>query len=315
VAIKSFEMGNLAGLRSLGYVPDPHRVPAMTPGPAIYVVQDDGVSLFAAAMPMITAAAHNTPNAGDITITGVGMANTERNDTVVDIIDPATGVKISLPQQLITSTIADSVPLTGTFSVTNGSAVVTASLSQAGLLLAGNKVVFAQQPNVLYEVSTVVTTTVTLTAPYTGISNPLTTAKHPITQGVVTPTSIVIPSDLLVPTGSTTSMGAAAGVLVALRYTSLANGNYGGSLTVASVTDAGVATITGLARMNAYSVGKKLTLSGGAVAGNNGTFWITVVVSPTSVKIQNLYADATDGNNAAASFLWSESAPVVFITT
>lgn len=314
VAIKSFEIGNLAGYLSLAYVPDPHRVPAMTPGPAITVVQDDGVSLFTAPMPMITAAVHNVPAAGDITITGVGMANTERNDTVVDITDPATGVTIRLPQQLITSTIADSVPLTGTFGVSNGSATVGTSLNQTGLLLPGNRIVFGQQPNVLYEVSTVAAASITLTAPYTGISNPLTTAKHPITQGVVTPTSIVIPADLLVPVGSTTSMGAAAGALVKLTYTSLANNNYGTAVTVASNVN-GLVTLTGLARMNAYSVGKKLTLSGGAKAGNNGTFFITSLLSPTSVTIQNLYGDATDANNGLAAFVWSESAPVVFITT
>lgn len=242
VAIKSFEVGNLAGLRSLTYVPDPHRVPAMTPGPAISVVQDDGVSLFAAAMPMITAAVHNVPAAGDLTITGVGMANTERDETVVDVMDPVTGVKIRLTQKLIRSTL------------TGG------------------------------------------------------------TQGVVTPTSIVIPKSLLIPVGSTTSLCAAAGAYVSLQYTSFANNNYGNSLTVASVTN-GVATLTGLARMNANSVGKKLTLSGGAVAGNNGTFFIASVLSPTSVTIQNIYADATDGNNGLAAFVWNETIPVVFIAT
>jgi hypothetical protein len=319
VAIKSFQVGDLAGFRSLTYVPDPRALPAIAAGPAIEVVQDDGVTAFsalgAAAMPMITAAVHNVPNAGDITITGVGMAYTERDNTTVDVVDATTGAKVRLTQSLITSTIADAVLLTGTFNVVNGSAAVLTSLNQVGLLLPGNSVVFGAQPNVIYDVSTVTATTVTLTAPYTGISNPLSTAKTPITQGVVTPTSIVIPSDLLVPVGSTTSLGAAAGALVSLQFTSYDNGNYGTAVTVASVTDAGVATLTGLARMTTYSVGKRLTLSGGASPGNNGTFFIVARVSATSVKIQNINADAADANNGAAGFIWNEVPPVVFVTT
>lgn len=317
VAVKSYQVGTLAGYLSLGYVPDPHRMPAQAAGPAITVVQDDGVTLFSALsvadMPMITNAQANTPNPGDITITGVGMAYTERNETVVDVTDPVTMTKVSLPQKLITSTISDSVLLTGTFSVSNGSDTVGTSLNQTGLLLPGNSIVFSSQPNVLYDVSVVAAASITLTAPYTGIDNPLTLAKTPITQGVVTPVSIVIPSDLLVPVGSTTSLGAAAGALVALRFTQFANGNYGDSLTVASVVS-GLVTLTGLAHMTPYSVGQLITISGGAVAGNNGTFRIVSYLSATSVTYMNIYGDATDANNGAASFVWNEIPPVVFVT-
>ena len=237
VVVKSFEIGNLAGYLSASYVPDPHRMPAMTAGPAITVVQDDGTTLFTAPLPRISGAVHNTPNAGDITITGVGLAHTERDLTVVEVLDPVTGQKYVLNQALIRQTL------------TGG------------------------------------------------------------TQGVVTPTSIVIPKSLI---GGAAGLGAAAGSHVMVRYTSLANTDYGVSANITAASG-GLMTLTGLTYMNSTMVGNKLTVSGAAVAGNNGTFFIDSYVSAASVVVRNPNGYGPDGNNGAIR--WSVPAPVVFVTT
>lgn len=239
VAIKSFELGNLAGYLSAEYVPDPHRVPAMTAGPAITVVADDGTTLFTAPLPRISGAVHDTPNAGDITITGVGLANTERDLTVVEVIDPATGSKYLLDQKVIRTTL------------TGG------------------------------------------------------------TQGVVSPTSIVIPKSLI---GGAAGFGSAAGYRVSVRYTSLANIDYGTSANITAVS-AGLMTLTGLTYMNTAMVGNKVRIAGAATAGNNGTFFIDSYVSAASVIVRNpnLTAYGPDGNNG--SIRWSVPAPVYFVTT
>lgn len=74
VAKKSFLFGNLAGFRSASFNPDPRKFP--TPpanGAAITVVQDDGVTPFAVAQPVIAVADKDTPLAGDLRITGTGL--------------------------------------------------------------------------------------------------------------------------------------------------------------------------------------------------------------------------------------------------
>jgi len=317
VAIQSFQVGNLAGYLLASFNPDPHRVPAITAGPAIQVVQNDGHTAFTAALPMITAAVHNSPATGDITITGVGLGTTEfPNDTVVLVTAASsttgTGAPkfVKLTQKQITSVIADGVAMTGTYNVTQGSASVPTSTSQSGLILPGNSIVFASQPKVVYDVSTVTTTTVTLTAPYTGPTTLYTTAKVPVTQGVVSPTSIVIPADLLTPTG-----GVALGVVgstVEVKNQSFANTNYGTAATISSITG-GVVTLTGLAHQVATQVGSYITISGAATAANNGTFKILSYVSATSITIANINGVAGDANNG--SIIWSEPPPVAFVVT
>lgn len=74
VAIKSFQVGTLAGYKSASFNPDPNRLPPLTPSAAIAVLADDGVTAFSAPVPNITNAQFNTPVAGAVTITGVGMA-------------------------------------------------------------------------------------------------------------------------------------------------------------------------------------------------------------------------------------------------
>ena len=319
VAVQSFQVGNLSKFLELSWNPNPRLLPAITSGPAIQVVEDDGVTAFSssasAPLPMITGAVHNSPNTGDITITGVGLGNVESFDYTVVTVTAAAGTngsapaKVRLTQKQITSAITDGVALTGTFNVTNGSATVLASVSQAGLLLPGNSIVFASQPTKVYTVSTVVTTTVTLTSNYTGISNSLTIADTPVTNGVVTATSIVIPAVLL-----KTVLGVALGVAgstVEVKFESFANSNYGTTASVGAPSASGVSVLTGLLYQNAALVGSYITLSGAAAAGNNGRFQIVAYNSATSVSILNYNAVA----DVTGTIVWSEPAPVAFVVT
>lgn len=319
VALQSFQVGNLSKFRSLTWTPDSRRLPVITAGPAIEVVEDDGVTAFTSAanapLPMITAAAHNTPATGDITITGVGLGNVEAFSETVVVVTAAAGTngtppeKIRLTQKQITSTITDGVALTGTFNVTNGSATVTTSIDHSAGLHPGNSIVFASQPNTVYTVSTVVTTTVTLTSVYTGISNSLTIADTPVTQGVVSATSIVIPAVLL-KTALKTALGV-AGSTVEVKFESFANSNYGTTAKVGAPSAAGVSAITNILYQNAALVGSYITLSGAAAAANNGTFPIVGYTSATAISILNYNAVA----DATGNIVWSEPAPVAFVVT
>lgn len=66
-------------------------------------------------------------------------------------------------------------------------------------------------------------------------------------------------------------------------------------------------TITGLTGMTANSVGRFLTFTGAASAGNNGTFIIASFISASSVTITNSAGVAGDVNNGAIS--WVERQP------
>lgn len=63
------------------------------------------------------------------------------------------------------------VELSGTFSVSNGSSLVTTSSSQVGILSNGSIVAFNAQPGVLYTVTSVSSGAITLNNNYTGSSN------------------------------------------------------------------------------------------------------------------------------------------------
>jgi len=267
VAIQSFQVGNLSQYLLPTWNPDPRHGTTVSPGfpanlpypngPAIQVVQNDGTTPFAsdalAALPMITAAVHNTPNAGDITITGVGLGNVEFfNSTTIVVRAAASTVALG---------------------------------AQAGL--GGVPFVRLQQGQIIK-------------------------TKTGGTQGVVSATSIVIPASLL-----TTVSGQALGVAgstVEVRYTTLANTNYGSAASV-SAWAGNVSTLTGLTNQLSITPGDgySITISGAASAGNNGTFEILSVVSATSVTIANIYGVAGDANNGA--LVWSEPAPVSFVVT
>lgn len=98
--IDSFLVGQIAALLSADFNPDPRRKPALTDGPAIEVVQDDGVTPFAATLPTITSATLDSPSAGDITIAGTGLGDAERLETVVKV---AGAVNKVLQQKIITT--------------------------------------------------------------------------------------------------------------------------------------------------------------------------------------------------------------------
>jgi len=72
---------------------------------------------------------------------------------------------------------------------------------------------------------------------------------------------------------------------------------------------AGRARITGLSGVDASWVGVNITFAGAASAGNNGSFAVAQVNSPTSIDITNAGAVVNDGNNGAAGFNWTISLP------
>lgn len=124
VAIKSFLVGNLSKFLSSSYVPDPSRMPAMTAGAAIEIVADDGVTPFTSPSTAISGAASDSPNAGDVTITGTGLGNSEHNATKVKFTDVSTGAVIVLDQAKLAATLSGGTQ--GSVSAT--SIVVPASL-------------------------------------------------------------------------------------------------------------------------------------------------------------------------------------------
>jgi hypothetical protein len=86
VAVKCYQVGYIADLRSANFNPDPNRLPAIVNGPAVTVVQDDGNTAFSASalapVPNITNAQLNVPVAGAVTITGVGLGDAENIGSV-----------------------------------------------------------------------------------------------------------------------------------------------------------------------------------------------------------------------------------------
>lgn len=83
--IDSFLTGQLAELLNANFNPDPRRLPALTSGAAVAVVQDDGVTAYAPTLPTVSSATLNSPSTGDITIAGTGLGNPERLETTVKV--------------------------------------------------------------------------------------------------------------------------------------------------------------------------------------------------------------------------------------
>jgi hypothetical protein len=255
-AIQSFQIGMMSKFLESTYNPDPTLLPPLAYGPAITVVTNNGSTLFTAPLPIITAAVHNSPNPGDITITGADLGNSEfytATTVIITGVSPGPGLAaptIALNQKVIAHTLSGG------------------------------------------------------------------------TQGSVGPTSIVIPASLLTysPGGSpfppSSNPGVALGVAgstVEVRFTTLANGNYGTAATLASFAPPFV-TVTGLANMTAASVGGQLSVTGAANrAANDGTFLITSYVSASSVVILNPGALVPDANSGA--LIWAQVGKVPFTVT
>lgn len=125
-AIKSFLVGDLSALLSASWNPDPNRIPAIVSGAAIEVVEDDGSTAFSVTGPTILNAQFNVPGAGDVTITGTGLASAGAPNAEVE----ATKVKFytDKPESLQQYFIVDA---SGT--VTETSIVIPASLVPAGV--------------------------------------------------------------------------------------------------------------------------------------------------------------------------------------
>ena len=124
--IKSVLVGDLHGLLSASWNPDPNRIPVIDSGAAIAVVEDDGSTLFAVTGPTILNAEFNVPGAGDVTITGTGLASAGAPNAEVE----ATKVKFyaDKPESVQQYYIVDA---NGT--VTSTSIVILAALVPAGV--------------------------------------------------------------------------------------------------------------------------------------------------------------------------------------
>lgn len=138
VAIKSFQVGMISGFLDPTYNPDPSRMPPLTPGAAIEVVQDDGVTPFAAPLTVVSGAVHDSPNAGDITITGtnLGYPDPEIDATVVRVTSADGATYKKLYQGIIRRTLTGGTQ----GSVAPTTIVIPASLL-AGLGVVGSKVI------------------------------------------------------------------------------------------------------------------------------------------------------------------------------
>jgi len=81
VAVKCYQVGYLADLRSANFTPDPSRMPPLALSAAVTVVQDDGFTAFSASalapVPNITNAQLGVPAPGWVRISGAGLGNAE----------------------------------------------------------------------------------------------------------------------------------------------------------------------------------------------------------------------------------------------
>ena len=156
------------------------------------------------------------------------------------------------------------------------------------------------------------------------------------TQGVVSPTSIVIPASLLTysPPGNpfppvAPAAGVALGVvgsIVEVEFTTLSATVSGTTASIASAVPGPsfinstntlskqvTVTMTGLAGVSAKSVGESIIVMGASAPGNNGSFVIQSVVSPSSVTFYNSNAVAPDANNA--HIYWSIPGGTSYVVT
>lgn len=142
IAIKSYQVGNLAGLRSSSFNPDPSRLPALSSSAAISVVQDDGVTAFSstsyAGGPVISGAVFS---GGNLTITGTGLGNSELiNGVKVKSTNLTTGVVMSVNQRTFVAAGGSVSPTSIVVPMTllTGAAVAGCKVQVKFLTLASN---------------------------------------------------------------------------------------------------------------------------------------------------------------------------------
>ena len=132
----SVRVGMISGYLSDEYNPDPHRLPALTAGPAITIVEDDGTTEYEADSIEITAADVDTPNTGDLTITGTALGNTEYNATAVRLYSADGSRTVKLSQQVIQSTT-----YAGTEGLVSDTSIVLPASLLMGLGVSGSTVI------------------------------------------------------------------------------------------------------------------------------------------------------------------------------
>jgi len=130
--IKSFQVGMLSGYRSLAYNPDPSRVPALTPGAAVSIVQDNGTTAYDVPLTSITSAA---ATAGDLTILGFNLGDPEYQATVVRVYSADGSRSVQIHQKKIQTPIAGA-----TLGVISPTSIVIPAPLLNGLGVAGSKV-------------------------------------------------------------------------------------------------------------------------------------------------------------------------------
>jgi hypothetical protein len=223
--------------------------------------------------------------------------------------------------------VSNLVTLSGTFLVANGSASVTASVSQNGLLFPGDNVSFDDGTalGVTYTVLTVAGTAITLTSTYGGTSGTYTaeavslplygtfavTHESNVVTASTSQTGVLSAGDTIVfatrPLVQYTIFSITGGTTITLTtdYTGTTN-----SATTAVMTPTPYALAIG-GLTGTAPTGSLLLLALAGEAGNNGVFTVSSSASGTAVVSDpnGYYPDSNSGNIAWTSFN-SGSAPV-----
>lgn len=133
--LQSYLVGHIAGFRAANFNPDRSRRPAFANGPAVAVLKDDGVTAYTLPGVNITAAVHDSPATGDLTITGTLLGTPERKDTIVRVTNAAGNKFVRLEQHLFT------LPIPGqTQGKVSATSIVIPRVLLSGLGVAGSKV-------------------------------------------------------------------------------------------------------------------------------------------------------------------------------
>ncbi len=97
VAIDSYLVGMISEYRNAAFNPDSRS--GLPSAAAISVVADDGVTPFAAGLPVLSVADLNTPSTGALTLTGTGLGGFDNKETKIRVAGP--GINKTLHQKAI----------------------------------------------------------------------------------------------------------------------------------------------------------------------------------------------------------------------